>query len=292
MWLLIVFTGLIIFFIFFLTQKRSLKTSKSIFRQQIDPDLPWGAQKYGVSAEVAVPFQGSSRKNEIFNEMLTRMGWEPFEEELTNATLFGLAIALQSDDYARAGIEFEDPAFVAAQLKKVEFELFDSELYSQYNFYSHSIISLQDMLAQSRSKVDKETMRTALDNYSAQIKSIEPHLKRIFQGLYRHELGTRHDRQLFYFKMGVTNFLRSQRIVAQLDQLYRVQGVNYPVEQAFQLVNQDFPFFQKLLNQGIENLGKATVLEIQSFIKGELRAARSAQAPSTTQLPNQDMPEP
>ena len=275
MWLFIVITLLILLFILGITRKPLRKLKSAHQAEQSPSEPPWGLQQYGVSSEAMLPFSDQTPDQTLFNEMLERMGRDPVEAEITKAILFGLEIALQSDDYARAGIEFEDPAFLEKQLKKIEFELFDSDLYAQYNFYSHSLIVLQDMLEQKRSASEKATIRDAINNYSAKIKEIEPNLKKKFTGQTVAELGTKADRELFYFKMAITNYLRGKDLIPELDRLYYVYGVNYQVEQAFQAVVNELPFFEQLLQTGLRQLAGNSLFELQKVINHALQVSGS-----------------
>ncbi|MBN2091477.1 hypothetical protein JW964_17830, partial [candidate division KSB1 bacterium] len=125
-----------------------------------------------------------------------------------------------------------------------------------------------------RSKNEKVSIQNAIDFYSDKIKKIEPELKANFAGLNIHELGTFRDRQLFYFKIGITNFLRSKKIVPELDQLYFVYGVNYQVEQAFQACVKEFPIFKKLVQMELSDISKWNLFEWQRFVKNELQTDR------------------
>ena len=53
--------------------------------------------------------------------------------------------------------------------------------------------------------------------------------------------GDSSDRRRYYFKMGVTNSLRRSGTLESLSHLYRYQGVNYDVEEAYRLAGQDCP---------------------------------------------------
>lgn len=271
MWFLILLVLLILLFMRWVTHKPLYRQPASEFPAQINKNLPWIFQKYGINTEKIYSFPKRTDEQKIFAEMINRMGWEPVEEEIYHAILFGLEIAMKSDDYARSGIEFEQPDFLQKQLEKIEFELFQSDLYKEYNFYSHSIIVLQDMLESSRSKTEKASIQNAIDFYSDKIKKIEPELNANFTGLNVNELGTFRDRQLFYFKLGITNFLRSKNIIPELDQLYFVYGVNYQVEQAFQACAREFPLFTKLVQNELAQIAEWSLLDWQRFVKTELK---------------------
>ncbi len=264
----------ILLFMGWVTRQPLYKRPESEFPTRISKNLPLIFQKYGITTEKVYSFAEKTSEQKIYTEMINRMGWEPVEEEIYHAILFGLEIAMKSDDYSRSGVEYEQPDFIQKQLEKIEFELFQTDLHKEYNFYAHSIIVLQDMLESSRNKTEKATIQNAINFYSDKIKKIEPELKANFTGLNVQELGTFRDRQLFYFKIGITNFLRSKKIVPELDQLYFVYGVNYQVEQAFQACVREFPIFRKLMQMELENISKWSLLDWQKFVKNELQIDR------------------
>lgn len=274
-WFLLFSAILILFFILAITHKPFRKLSEMERAKTAITDLPWGLQRYGVGEEALTNFIGDQVRQSLFDEMLERMGRRPIEEEIINATLFGLEIGLQSDDYARAGIEFENPEFAAKQLEKIEFELFDTEIYNQHQFYAHAILVMQDMLGQQRPQNEKEVLQENLKKYREKLAELESRLKFQFKGMQFEEIGTRHDRELFYFKMGITNYLRGKDIVPELDQLYRVYGVNYQVENAFQMVIQSLPVFKKLIGAGIQQLAQKSLLEIENLIHQALKTSES-----------------
>lgn len=265
--------GLILFFILAITHKPFRRISETEILPDGTADLPWGLQKYGVGAEALASFSGKPERETLFAEMLERMGRLPIEEEIINATLFGLAISLQSDDYARAGIEFEAADLVEKQLAKLEFELFDTEIYNQHQFYAHAILVLHDMLDQRRPESEKQVLRDSMQKYNEKLNELMPQLRFAFKGMQTDEIGTRNDREIFYFKMAITNYLRSKDIVPELDRLYRIYGVNYHVEKAFELVTQTLPVFQKLVDSGMQQLAQKSVLELEQFIHQELKTS-------------------
>lgn len=275
MWFLIIAALAIVLFMVWATRKPLHKPNELKLPKDINSDLPWALQKHHVSAEAMRPFEGAVSRKALFEEMITRMGWAPYEEEISRAILFALEIALHNDDYGKVGIEYEEPEFVEKQLKKLEFELVDNELYSQYNFYSHSLIALEDMLAQRRPKEEKKVIREAIQNYTEKIKEIQPQLKKKFTGITSSEIGSRGDREIFYFKMAVTNYLRGKDFIPDLDRLYYVYGLNYQIEDAFTKVTRELPIFEKVLNQGLHEVATLELIDLQRFVQAELRQTDS-----------------
>ncbi|MCK5740050.1 hypothetical protein KAH55_12740, partial [bacterium] len=125
-WLLLLLLGLIIGFIYWMTHQPSFTMPGARLPGFRAEQVPWGVQRFGVGTEALQPFERDADSIKLFEEMLVHMGWTPREQYFLNAVLFGLDIALTTDDYSRAGIEFEDAAQVAGRLKKIEFELFDN----------------------------------------------------------------------------------------------------------------------------------------------------------------------
>ncbi len=60
--------------------------------------------------------------------------------------------------------------------------------------------------------------------------------------------GDSEDRRRYYFKMGVTNSLRRSGHLSSLGHLYRFRGVNYDVEEAFQLAGAEEPLLLRAAN--------------------------------------------
>ncbi|MBN1351765.1 hypothetical protein JXJ21_20300 [candidate division KSB1 bacterium] len=266
MWLLFVAFVIILLFISFLTYKPLKKLTHQTPHARYSSQLPWGAAQHGVSEDALTPFEGAPDKLNLFNAMLSQMGLLAEEKLLTNAILFGLEIASHSDDYGKVGIEYEDQTTLAELLKRVEMQLADSEVYAKYQFYSHAIISLQDMLESKKSETEKQTIHNALDIYTQTVKALEKELRKEFRGLDQFDLGTRLDRETFYFKMGITNYLRGKNIIPELDRLYRVYGVNYQVEEAFRETTREFPVFQQILAEGLESVSTWHLLRLQQFV--------------------------
>ena len=270
MWLAIIVIFLIILFMLFLTHKPLKKLKGDYPHARFSDNTAWGAAQYGVSEEALTPFRDDPHKIQLFHKMLSRMDGDKREETFMKAILFGLEIASHSDDYGKVGIEFEDEAKVDELLKRVDMKLADSELYPQYQFYARSILTLQDMLEGAKSAKDKAAIQEALDNYTQKVKAIEEDLRKEFKGLNRHELGTKHDREEFYFKVGITNYLRGKNLVLALDQLYRAYGVNYQVDDGFRAVTHEFPVFKEVLTKGLEAIGDWSFLELQQFVRASL----------------------
>ncbi|MBN2089498.1 hypothetical protein JW964_07785, partial [candidate division KSB1 bacterium] len=131
MWFLILTAFLILLFMGWVTHKPLYKRPESEFPSRITKNLPLIFQKYGITTENIYSFPPKASEQKIFAEMINRMGWEPVEEEIYHAILFGLEIAMKSDDYSRSGIEYEQPDFIQKQLEKIEFELFQTDLYKE-----------------------------------------------------------------------------------------------------------------------------------------------------------------
>lgn len=270
MWLAILAIILIFLFMVILTRKPLKKLKGDYPYARFSDKAPWGAAQYGVSEEALIPFKDEPYKTQLFHKMLSRMDVYETEEPFMKAILFGLEIASHSDDYGKVGIEYEADAKVNELLKRIDMKLADSELYSQYQFYARSILTLQDMLDGAKSAKEKIAIREALDNYTQKVKALESELRKEFKGLTRQELGTKRDREEFYFKMGLTNYLRGKNLIPALDQLYRVYGVNYQVEEGFRALAHDFPGFKEVLAEGLETVGNWSFLELQQFVRANL----------------------
>ncbi|MCK5738602.1 hypothetical protein KAH55_05450, partial [bacterium] len=150
----------------------------------------------------------------------------------------------------------------------IEFELFDNKLYQQLMYFSHAVLTMKDMLAQRRPPAEKIQLEQALQNYQQQMAQIQGQLKMPFIGMNPSEIGTRADRELFYLKLGITNYLRGRGIIDDLDRLYRVYGVNYDVNAAFATLEKEYPFFEEIAAQMPRKLAQQGFGYMQQLIRG------------------------
>lgn len=188
------------------------------------------------------------------------------------ALLVGIQLARADDDYAGVGDDHLDLEALVRKAEAIEMDLFGDGKRDRYLFYGKAALVLQDMLQDEREAARREVLRGLLEMVDAQINAYQEELDRSMAYVPEPDTlrwGDRRDRQLYYFKMGVTNSLRRSGQLESLGHLYRYRGVNYDVLEAYDLAAQECP-----------QLFAADVIGIDGLLRlasGEVRAlARQA----------------
>ena len=188
------------------------------------------------------------------------------------ALLVGLQVARADDDYAGVGDDHLDLEALARRAEAIEMDLFGEGRRDRYAFYGKAALALQDMLQDESEAARSEVLRGLLEMVDGQIEAFQAELDRSMAHIPEPDTltwGDKRDRQLYYFKMGVTNSLRRSGQLESLGHLYRYRGVNYNVQEAYDLAAQECP-----------QLFAADVIGIDGLLRmgsGEVRAlARQA----------------
>ncbi len=188
------------------------------------------------------------------------------------ALLVGIKVARVDDDYAGVGDDHLDLEALARRAEAIELDLFGEGKRDRYGFYGKAALVLQDMLQDEKEASRREVLRGMLDMVDGQIDAFQAELDRSMEYIPEPDTlrwGDKRDRQLYYFKMGVTNSLRRSGQLDSLGHLYRYRGVNYDVLEAYDLAAQECP-----------QLFAADVIGIDGLLQmgsGEVRAlARQA----------------
>ncbi len=188
------------------------------------------------------------------------------------ALLVGIQVARADDDYAGVGDDHLDLEELARKAEAIEMDLFGEGKRERYVFYGKAALVLQDMLQDEKEAARREVLRGLLEMVDGQIEAFQAELDRLMAYIPEPDTlrwGDKRDRQLYYFKMGVTNSLRRSGQLESLGHLYRYRGVNYDVLEAYDLAAQECP---QLL--GADVIGIDGLLRMGS---GEVRAlARQA----------------
>ena len=208
----------------------------------------------------------ASRKLRVFDPAENMM------QVVEQAFLVGIQVARGDDDYAGVGDDTLDLEALARKAEAIEMDLFGEGKRERYVFYGKAALVLQDMLQDERVAARREILRGLLEMVDGQIDAFQAELDRSMADVPEPDTlrwGDRRDRQLYYFKMGVTNSLRRSGQLDSLGHLYRYRGVNYDVEEAYDLAAQECP-----------QLIAADVIGIDGLLRmgsGEIRAlARQA----------------
>ena len=164
-----------------------------------------------------------------------RRAWEP---DVERALLVGIQVARFDDDFAGVGDEHADLEMLARRAEAAEIELFGGERRERYALFGKAALALQDMLQGERDAERLDAIRSLLEVLDGEIRTLQDELARSMAAIPAPETllwGDARDRRLYYFKMGVTNSLRRSGRLESLGHLYRLNGVNYDVEEAYEL---------------------------------------------------------
>ena len=170
--------------------------------------------------------------------LVVHRGRETWEQDVERALLVGIQVARVDDDYAGIGDEVVDLETLARVAEAAEIELFGGERRERYDLFGKAALVLQDMLQGERDADRLDAIRSLLAVLDGEIRELQDELARSMAAIPAPETllwGDFRDRRLYYFKMGVTNSLRRSGRLESLGHLYRLNGVNYDVEEAYEL---------------------------------------------------------
>ena len=103
----------------------------------------------------------------------------------------------------------------------------------------------------------KEAILRLLSSFDAELITLQEALSQSMTALPDSEQlswGDSQDRRMYYFKMGVTNSLRRSGHLSSLGHLYRYRGVNYDVEEAFQMAGEEEPILLQAAGMDFSSL--------------------------------------
>ncbi len=171
---------------------------------------------------------------------------------LERALLVGVQLARIDVDYAHVS----DDAVAFDALRKravaVERELFDDRIRARLDFFSRAVLVLQDQVQSEAEPERRNVIATVLARFDDELISLQEETNRAMAALPSDPdslfWGDSEDRRRYYFKMGVTNSLRRSGHMSSLGHLYRFRGVNYDVEEAFQLAGEEEPLLLRAAN--------------------------------------------
>ena len=168
--------------------------------------------------------------------------------------LVGIELARRDDDYGSVGDAAFDESTLAADAERIGRELFDEQTRRRQVFFSRAVVALQDMVQNDRDDDRRRTVGAVLDRFGNALDEFQQMMdERMADVDSDGELqwGDSADRRLYYFKMGVTNSLRRSGRIDSLGHLYRYQGVNYDVTEAYDLASQEVPALRQAEELGI-----------------------------------------
>jgi hypothetical protein len=199
-----------------------------------------------------------------------RAGWQ---QDVERALLVGIQVARTDDDYAGVGDEIADLETLAQRAEAAEIELFGGERRERYLLYGKAALVLQDMLQGERDGVRLDAIRRLLTVLDEEIRELQDELHRSMASVPPPGTllwGDTRDRRLYYFKMGVTNSLRRSGSLESLGHLYRLSGVNYDVEEAYELAASECAPLALADRLGIERLIGMGPPDVQGLVNRSL----------------------
>jgi hypothetical protein len=160
------------------------------------------------------------------------------------------------------GLDTDTDDTLMARAEQIESAVFDTRDRAQYEFYTKASLVLQDMLQDTSPEPERRCILHLRDHFEEELETLTQRLDAAISSLRPAERsdnvyrwGTGEDRQLYYFMMGVTNTLRKHRAhFPGLDSLYRVKGLGYNVEEAYDRLARECPTLDMARDIGIRQL--------------------------------------
>jgi hypothetical protein len=196
---------------------------------------------------------------------------------LERALLVGVQLARMDDDYA--GVSDDAAAFASLRQRAddAETQLFDDHRRRRMEFYSRAVLVLQDRIQAERDSAVREVVAEILTHCDEELVALQNEMNQTMAALPDEDSlywGDSEDRRLYYFKMGVTNSLRRSGHLDSLGHLYRFRGVNYDVEEAFQIAGEDEPLLLRAAQLDFSTLVSLRPADVRRITK-ERRLNRS-----------------
>ena len=187
---------------------------------------------------------------------------------LERALLVGVQLARMDDDYAHVSDGAASFEALRQRADDVERSLFDDRRRARLDFFSRAVIVLQDHVQSEADAELRSVIAQVLTHFDEALTSLQEEMSRTMAALSSEDKdlvrgdgeglawgsseglawGDSEDRRRYYFKMGVTNSLRRSGHLSSLGHLYRFRGVNYDVEEAFQLAGAEEPLLLRAAN--------------------------------------------
>ncbi|MCZ6636052.1 MAG: hypothetical protein O7G87_21865 [bacterium] len=204
---------------------------------------------------------------------VVRRDSELLQEAVERALLVGIQIARVDDDYACVGDELFDPETVARQADEAEVALFGEKWRERHRLYGKAALVLQDMLQESRDEAHRSVLVQLLRVFDKKLDRLQEKLAQSMANVPDSETlmwGDGRIRRSYYFKMGVTHSLRRSGLLESFGHLYRYQGVNYNVEEAYRLAAHECVPLAVAENLGIDRLIQMGPSEVGGLVRGML----------------------
>lgn len=188
------------------------------------------------------------------------------------ALLVGVQLARMDDDYA--GVSDETVAFEALRQRADEAEalLFDDRRRARLSFYARAVMVLQDRMQAEADPEHRAAIAEVLAKFDCILTGLQEEMAAAMADLPTDDetlaWGDSEDRRRYYFKMGVTNSLRRSGVLSSLGHLYRFRGVNYDVEEAFQLAGEEAPILLQAARLDFDTLVSLRPSDVRRLTDG------------------------
>jgi len=177
---------------------------------------------------------------------------------LERALLVGIQLARMDDDYAGVSDEAQRFDSLLEKADEVEVELFGDDRRARMHFYSRAALVLQDRIQSEPDAERRQVMGDVLREFDKALSLLQEEMHEAMAALPEDQealaWGSSEDRRRYYFKMGVTNSLRRSGHLSSLGSLYRFRGVNYDVEEAYQLASEEEPLLTRAASLELSSL--------------------------------------
>jgi len=185
--------------------------------------------------------------------------------DLQEAIEFGLHLARLEDDYGQLGLEYEE----TSSPDEFEVELIDEVVQDRLGLTSKLVTTLQEMHRLGEFPENRSHIVHLIRQLTWASQELQEHL--LHKATVRvSELGTRSDRQLHDFQVGVVKHLHMRGLLPELLSLYRAGttdlALDYSIEDAIQTLRQKCPEFALLESRGIQHLLAASRNDIEDAL--------------------------
>lgn len=259
-------------------------------RVGVEPD---DVSRHLVAFGIAKPIQGAFVTREAGHErsdnpatalLPVDLSRCPTTADLISAIENGLHVARHNDDYRQCGLEYDlDDAPV-----EYEVELLDQSLRDQAEMASKLSIAAVELLRRHECPGTEREMTQMARELTWVVDDLQKAMRQRVT-IRLSELGSRRDRQLFDFQVGVVNYLREHGLLPELTALYRAgtteAALDYPLEWALGVLRQKCPSLALLERQEIEHLLAAPIDELRQELQTALPVSSKSEAPERDKGP-------
>ena len=189
---------------------------------------------------------------------------------LERALLVGVQLARMDDDYACVSDDVAAFASLRQRADDAETQLFDDHRRRKMEFYSRAVLVLQDRIQTERDPAVSEVVADILTHCDEKLVALQDEMNQTMAALPDQDSlywGESEDRHRYYFKMGVTNSLRRSGHLDSFGHLYRFRGVNYDVEEAFQIAGKDEPLLLRVAQLDFSTLVSLRPADVRRITK-------------------------